>query len=576
LVREIFPDFPKNANPLYDRLMLRPFRERLADSRQAFASVFTNPDLRWIELSWAGTVGAYWIFIVTLALYAYQRGGPAAVGFVALLRVLPSVIATPFGAVLGDRYPRERVIFAINLGRSVTIAAASLAIFAGAPAPIVYALGSLMGLLQSTFRPTQAALLPLLARSPQELTAANLVLITTEAVGIFLGPAVGGLLLAVTGIDTVFGITAAVFLLSAILLVRVRSTQAAEIEARADGDLLREVFAGYQTVLRDGRLRLVIGLYAWASLVGGALNVLLVVTALEVLDLGKAGIGFLNSAVGIGGLLGGVGALALVGRARLASDFGIGVVILGVPIALIGIFPSTAAALLLLAVVGAGATVIDVSGVTLLQRVVPDEVLTRVMGVLQSLYVGTLGLGAVAAPGLIALFGNRGALIATGAMPPVVAALTWRRLLALDRTVQPPPAELGLLRSIPMFRPLPAPTIEQLATELVSVHVPAGSDVVRQGEEGDRFYVVSRGELDVSVDGTPGDRLHEGDSFGEIALLRDVPRTATVHARTDVDLFALDRDAFITAVSGNPESAAAAQAVISGRLGSLNPGVPSV
>src|SRR5919201_2515859 len=231
--------------------MLRALRQRVADSREAFASVFTNPDLRWIELSWSGTVGAYWIFIVTLALYAYERGGPAAVGVVALLRVLPSVIATPFGAVLGDRYPRERVIFAINLGRSVTIAAAALAVFTGAPSPVVYALGSLMGLLQSTFRPTQAALLPLLARSPQELTAANLVLITTEAVGIFLGPAVGGLLLAATGIDVVFGVTAVVFLASAVLLVRVRSTRTAEAEPRGEGSLLREVFAGYRTVATD-------------------------------------------------------------------------------------------------------------------------------------------------------------------------------------------------------------------------------------------------------------------------------------------------------------------------------------
>jgi hypothetical protein len=247
-----------------------------------------------------------------------------------------------------------------------------------------------------------------------------------------------------------------------------------------------------------------------------------------------------------------------------------------VPIALVGVWPNTAAALVLLGVVGAGATVIDVSGVTLLQRAVPDEVLTRVMGVLQSLYVGTLGLGAVAAPGLIALFGNRGALIATGAMPPVVALLTWRRLLALDRTVAPPPPGLELLRSIPMFRPLPAAMIEQLAGELVPVHVSSGSVVVRQGEEGDRFYVVAHGELEVSVDGTRGEELHDGDYFGEIALLHDVPRTATVSARTDADLLALDRDSFIGAVSGNPESAAEAQAVIAGRLGTLNPGVPSV
>ena len=171
--------------------MLRSLRERLAESRQAFAAVFTNPGLRRLELSWTGTVCAYWIFIVTLSLFAYEHGGAGAVGLVGLLRVLPSVVASPFGAVLGDRYPRERVMVGINLARSLTIAGAAVAAFAGAPAGIVYALGSLMGLLQSTFRPTQAALLPQLARSPEELTAANLVLTTIEGMGIFLGPRSG-------------------------------------------------------------------------------------------------------------------------------------------------------------------------------------------------------------------------------------------------------------------------------------------------------------------------------------------------------------------------------------------------
>ena len=212
--------------------MLKALQERLAESREAFSSVFTNPNLRRVELSWAGTVCAYWIFIVALSLYAYEQGGASAVGLVGLLRVLPSLIATPFGTLLGDRFPRERVIVAINVARSVTIAGAAVAAFAGAPAGVVYALAGLMGLLQSTFRPTQAALLPLLARSPEELTAANLVLTTIESVGVFAGPAIGGLLLAVTGTDTVFAITGVVFLLAALLLVGVRAGPARCADAR--------------------------------------------------------------------------------------------------------------------------------------------------------------------------------------------------------------------------------------------------------------------------------------------------------------------------------------------------------
>ena len=555
--------------------MLRSLRERLAESRRAFAAVFTNPGLRRLELSWTGTVCAYWIFIVTLSLFAYEHGGAGAVGLVGLLRVLPSVVASPFGAVLGDRYPRERVMVAINLARSLTIAGAAVAAFAGAPAGIVYALGSLMGLLQSTFRPTQAALLPQLARSPEELTAANLVLTTVEGMGIFLGPAIGGLLLAATGTDVVFAATAGVFLVSAFLLVGVRVERGTPA-VRVPAGFLGEAFAGYRTVAHDARLRLVIGLYGAQTLVAGALNVLIVVAALELLDLGKAGIGYLNSAVGVGGLVGGFGALALLGRTRLASDFGAGLVLLGLPIALIGVFPDTPVALILLGLVGVGTTIVDVAGVTLLQRAVPDEVLTRVMGVVQSVFVGTLGLGAVIAPLLTSAFHVRGALIATGAVLPVLTVLAWTRLRALDAQTAAPARGLELLRGISLFRPLPPATIEQLAANLIPVGAAAGEEIVRQETIGDRFYIVARGELDVTVDGRPGERLRAGDHFGEIALLHDVPRTATVRALTDVELLALDRDEFIGAVTGHPESAEAAHAVVAARLASLRPSVGSV
>jgi MFS family permease len=555
--------------------MLQAFRERLVESRQAFSAVFTNPNLRRVELSWAGTVCAYWIFIVALSLYAYDRGGAGAVGLVGLLRVLPSVVAAPFGAVLGDRYPRERVIVAINVARSITIAGAALAAFAGAPAGVVYALASLMGLLQSIFRPTQAALLPSLARSPQELTAANLVLTTIESVGIFVGPAIGGLLLAVTGTDAVFAITGVVFLLAALLLVGVRAERPAS-SPRARGRLLHEAFAGFGTVVRDRNLRLIIGLYGLQTLAAGALNVLIVVMALELLDLGDAGIGFLNSAVGVGGLIGGLAALALVARPRLASDFGLGLALVGLPLVVLSLIPHTPAALVLLGLVGLGTTVVDVAGLTLLQRVVPDEVLTRVMGVVQSVFVGTLGLGAVLAPALIAWLGTRGALAAVGAPLPLVALLAWRRLRGLDDRVALAPRNLELLRKIPIFQPLPLTTLEPLAHELQPVHISAGEAIVRQGEPGDRFYVVDQGEVEVHVDDRPAQRLGPGAYFGEIALLKDVPRTATVVASTDVDLLALSRDMFVTSVTGHPESTEAAHAVIASRLASLRPGIGSV
>jgi len=549
-------------------------RERLRESKEAFSAVFSNPALRLVELSWALTTTAYWVFIVALSLFAYEAGGVAAVGVVGLIRVLPSVVAAPFAAVLGDRYPRHRVLFLVNVARTALILAAAAVALLDVHVAAIYVLTAFVGLMQSLFRPTQAALLPALARSPEELTAANLVLTTIESVGIFMGPAIGGIMLALTGTDAVFAASAVAFLLSALLLAGVRPEREPPRAPLKTG-LLRESFAGFATIARDSRLRLIVGLYGAQTLVAGALNVLIVVMALELLDMGEAGIGFLNSAVGIGGLLGGFAALALLSRNKLASDFAVGLVLWGAPIALIGIFPNAALALVLLGVVGIGVTLVDVAGLTLLQRAVPDEVMTRVFGVVQSVFVGTLGLGAIIAPLLIKLFDVRGALVVSGGLLPVLALLFWRRLQALDGDTLAP-AELALLRRLALFRPLPPATLDQLASALIAVTATDGDEIIRQGDSGDRFYVIARGEVDVSSDGQHVATLGEGDYFGEIALLRDVPRTATVRAKGDVELFALERDEFLGAVTGHVESVEAADAVIANRLAGLRSGVASV
>ena len=555
--------------------MFGAFRERLSESKDAFTAVFTNVNLRHVQISWASSITAYWVFSVALALYAYDKGGASAVGLVGLLRMLPSVVAAPFAATLGDRYSRQLVILVVNIARTVAIILAAAAALAGFPAMVVYLLAAVVGLLQSVFRPTQAALLPVLARSPEELTAANLVLTTIEGVGIFLGPAIGGLLLVVVSAEWVFVVSAAGFLVSALVLVLVKAPREAKPLA-LQASFAREGLAGFTTIASDPRLRLIVSLYGAQTLVAGALNVLIVVSALELLDLGKSGIGFLNSAVGVGALLGGIAALALLARARLASDFAIGLLLWGIPILLIGVFPRAPVAIVLLGIVGVGSTLVDVAGLTLLQRAVPDEVLTRVLGVVQSVFVATLGLGAIIAPVLISAFGVRGALIATGALLPALAAIFWRRLVALDEAAPAPIQELELLREIPLFRPLPSPVLDQLASSLVPLKALPGEDVVREGEPGDRFYVIRSGEVDVSSAERSVATLGPGGYFGEIALLRDVPRTATVTAKTDVELYALERDEFLSAVTGHAASAEAADAVVATRLAGLRPGVASL
>lgn len=554
--------------------MLGSFRERLRESLDAFRAVVTNPDLRRVELAWGTVTTASWAYIIALAVYAYDVGGAAAVGLVGLIRVLPALVSAPIAGVLGDRYPRERVMFGISLARTVFLALAAVALFADASPWLVYGLAGLVSLSASMVRPMLSALLPQLARTPEQLTAANLVLTTIESSGIFLGPALGGLLLAASNPDTVFAAAATAFFVSAVLLARIKLEDAPQ--RAVEGGLAREFFAGFGAIASDRNLRLIIGLYGAQTLVAGALNVLIVVAALELLDLGESGVGFLNSAVGVGGLLGALGAFALVGRQRLASDFGIGLVLWGIPIALIGVFPDPPIALILLGIVGVGNTIVDVAALTLLQRTVPDEILARVFGVVQSVFLGTIGVGAIVAPLAIEVVGIRWAMVATGALLPVLAALLWRRITALDVAALAPVRELELLRAIPLFQPLPAISIDQLASSLIGVQAAPGTEIIRESEPGDRFYAIASGEVDVSANGQHLTTLGPGDSFGEIALLRDVPRTATVTAKSDVELYALERNEFLSAVTGHPASAEAADAVVSARLAGLRPGVASV
>src|SRR5512133_1940825 len=551
---------------------MRRFLGHLRESGTAFRAVFANRGLRRIQLAWAGSIMGTWAYGIAVVVYAYEQGGATAVGVVTMVRWLAAAVASPFAALLGDRYDRRWVMVGSDLVRAALIGAAALAVSADAPPLVVYALASLVGVAATPFRPAQAALTPTLAETPEQLTAANVTASSIESVGIFGGPALGGLLLVAAGPATVFAVTTATLVWSAVLVAGIPVAHAARA-AREPVSIGDELLAGFRTIAAERRTRVLVALFSAQTFVDGMLNVLIVVVALKLLDTGQAGVGFLNSAVGVGGLLGALAAAALVGRGKLAADFGVGIFIWGLPIAFVAIWPNQIFALVLLGVVGIGNTLVDVSGMTLLQRAAPEDVLARVFGVLESLLLVTPALGAVVAPLLLNWLGTRGALIVAGALLPLLIVPAWPALTAIDRAARVPVERLKLLRSNPIFAPLPESTLEQVATSLDEVRVPAGHEVVRQGEAGDRFYLVEQGTLDVSVDGRPGQRLGPGDSFGEIALLRDVPRTATVTARSDTVLYALERNEFLSAVTGFGPSLSAAEGVIGMRLGPARAGI---
>jgi len=552
--------------------------KRLHASLLMLQAVFRNPNLRRIELAWAGSVTGQFAYSIALAVYAYRHGGAGTVGLVIVLRLVPAAVLSPFAAVVGDRHRRERVMVAADLGRAAAVGASAAVVVLGGPAALVYALAVVTSAVATAFHPAQAALLPSLARTPEELTAANVASSSIESVGCFVGPALGGLVLAVFSVEAAFLFTAAAFLWSALLVARIHGERR-EAEGPApvhqEAGARSELLAGFRTVAGQPALRTLVGLYAAQTVVAGALGVLVVVIALGLLDTGDGGVGYLNSALGVGGIVGAAVALALVGRGRLAGDFGVGAVLWGVPLLVIGLVPEPAVAFAMFGLLGLGNTLVDVSALTLLQRSVADEVLARVVGVVEGLTVGAMALGALVAPVLVSTLGTRAALIATGLFLPVLVGLCWPRLVAIDRSAHVPARQLELLRAIPIFAPLPPTTIEHLAHSLRAVRVDPDAEVVRAGETGDEFFIVDSGRAEISVDGA-SKPVEAGGWFGEIALLRDVPRTATVRAVTELALYTLDRETFVGAVTGHAASREAADVVIGERLGALRAGTVPV
>jgi len=551
----------------------REAESRARASFRALGAVLSSPPLRRLQLAWAGSILGDWAYLVALGVYAYDQGGASAVGLVGLIRLIPGALIAPFSASFVDRFRRVAVMVVADVVRFALMAAAALVIAADGPAPIVYGLVALTSATGTVFRPAQAALLPALVTSPGELTAANVASSTLESVGTFLGPALGGLLLAVSSPSVVFAANAVTFLWSALLVLGLRDRDPPRERAEPQGggaDPSSGVMAGIKTIVREPNLRTLVGLYGAQTLVAGALNVLVVVTAFELLDLDDAGVGLLYAAVGVGGLVGGFVALILSARGRLARDFALGLALFGLPLILVGGVPVAFVAVVALGVIGIGNSIVDVNALTIMQRVVPDAVLGRALGALQGLLRATLGIGALVAPGLIALVGAEWALVVTGAVLPVLALLTRPRLRAIDREASAPEAT-ELLRRVPLLAPLPESLLERLAREATPAHVPAGAPIVREGEIGDRFYVIRSGTVSIL-----GRTFGPGDGFGEIALLRDVPRTATASAVTDVELVALEREPFVAAVTGHAPSAAAADTVVAARLGALSAGTAPV
>jgi MFS family permease len=548
--------------------------EQLRESASSFGDVLKNRNLRRVNLALTGSVIGDWAYSIAIAVWAYREGGATAVGLFGVVRYVTMAFVGPLLAALADRYPKKLVMIGADVARAALVFGAVALIALDGPSLAVYALALVTAWTGQAFRPAQAALLPSLATNPQELTGANVVAATIESVGFFLGPAIAGLLLGVADVEIVLAFNAMTFVWSAAMLTglpRASSTTGGDALDRAVVDegederagMVADLTAGFWVIARNPHLRLITILYTAQTVVAGASVVFGVTIALELLDLGESGVGVLDAVLGVGGLIGSVLAMGLASRQRLASDFGVGVVLWSAPLLLIAASPTLIPALAAMFLIGVGNSLVDINAYTILQRMAPADVMGRVFGALESIAIGGMALGAVLMPVLIELVGVRGGLLIIGAAVAVVAVAGFAGLRRIDATLLAPPG-LALLRAVPTLAALPPPVLERLAQSLVPRTVTPGEDVFREGDHGDMFWVIQRGKAVVTSGGSFLSELTAGDSFGEIALLRDVPRTATVSAATDSELvlYGIERDDFIGAVTGHGDAAEVADAVV--------------
>jgi MFS family permease len=521
----------------------------------AFRAVFANQDLRRVELAYLLFSMAKWGTRVAILVVAYENGGAAETGLVAAIQLIPAAIVAPLASVIGDRMRRDRALVLGYAVQTVAVGALAAALYWEVPVALIYTLAAMFAASVTLTRPVQSALFPQLARSTDELVAENVVAGTISNAMMLVGPVVYGALIALDGPELALTVFAGLHLGAMLLVVRLKP----EPHPAPSGDRpVREALAGFRELAHQPQERLVMGLLVGQSVISGALEILLVIVALGLLGLPPSGAGFLSAARGAGGLLGGLWATGLVAKPKLAAALAVGVIVYGLGTAGIAFVATAILTAAFLVVAGSGHARADVAGRILLQRVVPDRILSRVFGVLEGAKEAGAAVGAILAPVLVAALGVRGGILAAGLFLPVAVIVLTARIRAVDRAVELPERELALLRSLDMFAPLPGHMLEGIATRMVPVVAKPGVVLMREGDPGDRLYIVDDGEVEISRDGRAVTTLGPGSYFGEIALMRNVPRTATATASTHTTLLALERVDFLEAITKTPLSRMAA------------------
>ncbi len=540
---------------------------RLEPAVGALRTALTDTALRRLIVAWFAVVAGKWALLVATLVIAYEQGGPVAVGILGVVRYLTPAVVAPFAGVPAARWSALPVLRATNIAR--TIAAGGVAVVVAMDAPFI-ALALVVGVeagLGAFTRPLHMGLLPACSRTPEQLIASNVTSSAAEGLGTFVGPAVASVLLIWTGPIGAIVAVAVIYAVGVLVLVRARIAVVGQRGGQGHPAVgVDEILGGARAVFRLPGPRFVVIGFALQTFVRGVLTVLTVVAAIELLGMGDPGVGTLNAAMGLGGLIGAGASIALAGRARLGPAFVVALAGWGAPIAFIGLLVHPTAAIVALFAVGISNAFLDVAGFTIVQRTTPNASRVAVLGLIDG--VANLGpaIGGVVAPLLISSAGVQGTLVLTGALLPLAAVALGLTTRHLDEGGPAAARRVELLRGQPLFAPLSLATVEHLAASLVPVRFDTGAWLIREGDVGEDYLLIDDGAVDISQ----GDRLlgtgGAGTGVGEIALINDVPRTASVRATAPVTAFRMDRGAFLEAVTGHAQSDAAARSLAAERL----------
>lgn len=441
---------PANANG-----PSRP-RGRHAGPRHPLVAVLQSGSLRRVLLAFFVFNTTEWATWVAILVWAYDTGGAAAAGLIAVIQLVPATLVAPFASVIGDRMRRDH---ALSLGyaiQAVTMIATGVGLVAGLPRPAVYVLAACAATSIVLTRPVHNAIIPEIAETPEQLTAGNAASSTVEGASLFVGPLLAALVLGLSGPGEVFLIMGALTVGSALITRSLRLQRTFEPDESGESPVAATL-AGLRELRTDSGALMLTGVVGAQFVVIGILDILTVVLGIEILDLGPSSPGLFVSAIGIGALVGAASTIVLIGRRRLAPAIALGMLATGVPLMLVALDTLPLVAWLLLAVSGLGKSFVDVAGRTLLQRTVRPDVLSRIFGVQESLLMGGQAVGSAIAPILVHLFGPRGAFLATGALLPAIGLSFWARIRPLDAQAMLPGPGFALLQSVPMFGLLPSP-----------------------------------------------------------------------------------------------------------------------